>query len=171
MPCSASCTRSAERDVPVPPHPEHQDQQREVFESDNMLVVPTGITDDLPTQSRHNSRDVRLVYNALAAVVLGPLPVSDWDGNDYYYMEMLARDLENDSMPLSELVWHPETGWGRKKAFATEAVCAYMADEWRRVEAGDDEDAKAAVASDHALLRTIFRLHDRENPFAVFDEA
>ncbi|KAF5314262.1 hypothetical protein D9619_011803 [Psilocybe cf. subviscida] len=168
----ASNTRSATGDVQEPPpDPEHQDQQREASESDNMLVVPTGMTDDLPAQSKHSSRDVRLVYNALAAVVLGPLPVSDWDGNDYYYMEMLARDLENGVVPLSDLTWDPATGWAGKKAFATEAVCAYMADEWSRVQAGNDEDAKAAVASDHAFLRTIFRLHDKENPFADFDEA
>ncbi|KAF5316450.1 hypothetical protein D9619_006699 [Psilocybe cf. subviscida] len=167
----APLLRSASQDAQgSPPDPEHQDQHRKGIESDNMIVEPEGIT-VLAAQSRHRDRAVRFVYDALAGVVRGPLPIADWDGSDYEYIAVLARSLEDDSLPLSALVWDPATGWERKKAFAAQAVCAYMADEWRRAEASNDEDAIADAGNDHGFLRCIFRLHDRENPFFTFVES
>lgn len=92
------------------------------------------------------------------------------DENDYPYIEILARGLEDGSLLLSDQTWDPASGWSRERAIAALAVCVYMADERRRATASNDEDAAAKAANDHASLRAIFRLEDRANPFSAFDQ-
>ena len=126
----------------------------------------------LAAQSAHADRATRFVYNALATVVRDSIPVADWDENDYEYVGVLARAVEEGSLSLTALVWQPSEdgeGWSREKAFVARAVCAYMAHEHAKVRAGGDEDAEADAANDHAYLRSVLKLEEAKNPFSTFD--
>ena len=144
------------------------DQQRAAEAEESAVEVAT----PLAVQSAHADRATRFVYNALAAVIRPSIPVADWDENDYEYVGVLARAIEEGSLSLSALVWPPSDdgeGWSREKAFVARAISAYMAHEHAKVRAGGDEDAEADVANDHAYLRAVLKLGDAKNPCFAFD--
>ena len=119
---------------------------------------------ELVALSAHADRATRFVYNALAAVVQKSIAIADWDENDYAYIAVLARGLEDGSIQLSELVWTEEGGWSKAKAFVARAVSAHMEHEVAAVKLAEDEDAEADAANDHAYLRAVLKLDDAQNP-------
>ncbi|TBU27992.1 hypothetical protein BD311DRAFT_778598 [Dichomitus squalens] len=136
---------------------------KEVVEAESEVSV-------LAAQSANADRATRFVYNALAAVVHKRVPVDEWDENDYEYIALLARALEDGTLELSALLWGPEgeaAEWKRAKAFTASAVAAYMAQEAVRVKASGNEDDESDMANDHAYLHALLKLDDAENPFST----
>ncbi|KAI4294647.1 hypothetical protein K523DRAFT_324667 [Schizophyllum commune Tattone D] len=119
---------------------------------------------ELVALSAHSDRATRFIYNALASVVLKSITIADWDENDYAYVAVLARGLEDGSLQLSELVWTEEGGWSKAKAFVARAVSAHMEHEVAAVKLAEDEDAEADAANDHAYLKAVLKLDDAQNP-------
>ncbi|KAI5831197.1 hypothetical protein K523DRAFT_301085 [Schizophyllum commune Tattone D] len=119
---------------------------------------------ELAVQSAHTDRATRFVYNALASVVHKSTAIPDWDENDYTYVAVLARALEEGSIQLSELVWDEEGGWSKAKAFVAHAVSAHMAEEEANVKRTGDDDAEADAANDHSYLKAVLKLDDAQNP-------
>ena len=155
----------------------------ESYKNDLMTLAPSALRYDtlprpsdnaeepsvLSARSTHPDRAARFVYEALASVVLTPVPVIDWDENDYEYLTVLTKALGDRTLPLNQLVWDPEDDnraqWTRRGAFVAKAVSAFMAHERERVVG--DEDEEADLRNDIAYLEQILRLRDAENPFYI----
>ncbi|GJE93507.1 hypothetical protein PsYK624_096660 [Phanerochaete sordida] len=120
----------------------------------------------LKAQSTHADRATRFVYGALVAVVHAGTPVDGWDANDYAYIAEIAHGLEDGDVPLDKVVWRGG-GWTKEKASVAAAVAARIAHEDARVKESGDEDAQADAYNDHAYLRLVLALDDKENPVAV----
>lgn len=96
------------------------------------------------------------------------IPVEGWNENDYAYIAELAHALEEGVLPLSALIWKPASPeWSREKAFAADAVSAFMAHEFTRSRESGDEDEEA----DNRYLREVSCFCDPNNPFARIDAA
>ncbi|CDO74246.1 hypothetical protein BN946_scf184536.g1, partial [Trametes cinnabarina] len=95
------------------------------------------------------------------------IPVAGWDENDYAYVAELAKELENGTLPLSQLIWQEDNsareGWTREGAFVATAVSASMDAASARAAGNEDEEADAN--NDHAYLREVLKLGKAGNPF------
>ncbi|KAK7012325.1 hypothetical protein R3P38DRAFT_3589683 [Favolaschia claudopus] len=139
----------------------------------NRIAIPTASSHAvLAKQSAHMDRATRFVFNALASVVHDRLPVASWDENDYAYVAELAKELEDGTLPLSQLVWKEGgvagEGWSREGVFVASAVSASMEATSLRVAGNDDDEADAA--NDHAYLREVLKLEQPGNLFVAANQ-
>ena len=160
-----------------------QETTIESYKNDLVALAPSALRHDtllqpsenaeevsaLPPRSTHPDRATRFVYEALASVVITPVPVVDWDENDYEYLAVLAKALGDGTVLLDQLGWDPEdterAQWTRRGAFVAKAVSAFMAHEMERV--AGDEDEEADLRNDIAYLEQILNLRDAGNPFYI----
>lgn len=120
--------------------------------------------------SKSASKTIRVVYNALSAVYRDMPQIASWDENDYAYVGVLACALDSGELSLESAAWSGEEAESTKaQRFIAQAVAVHMQMEKQRlVSAEDESDEVVNTNNDHAVLISVLKLDNPQNPSTVF---
>lgn len=116
------------------------------------------------------SKTIRVVFNALSAVYRDMPEIAGWDENGYAYVGVLACAHNSGEFSLESAAWSGEGAESTKaQRFIAQAVAVHMQTEKQRLVSAADELYEAVnTNNDHAVLTSVLKLDNPQNPLSVF---
>ncbi|EED83000.1 predicted protein [Postia placenta Mad-698-R] len=116
------------------------------------------------------SKTIHVVFNALSTVYRDMPEIAGWDENDYAYVGVLACALDSGEFSLESTAWSGEGVKSTKaQRFIAQVVAVHMQMEKQRLVSVEDEsDEVVNMNNDHAVLTSVLKLDNPQNPLTVF---